>query len=219
MTNNDSKTDTEADAWLKMLAGDTDDNATEAELRSADTIRKIITAEQKLAEESIDDTRLAHGKDRLMFRLKKEQLFSNQHSVQPAWQTPWAMAASLAIVGLIALFTYTNIPVGPDYESSLLMSYGELEVMRGELPKPFVTRVDDPDSYTREFSARLETMEVAFELTLDHQNERNRLLRVQFDGAANQDELKQLLGEIGIHEISTSIIEILFISKTDDAGT
>lgn len=213
MTNGSQKPDTEDPTWLDELAGKVSADDSDADQQMANTIRRFVTAEQAAAEESVSDEELAHGKQRLMFRLKQERLLK---PAKPAWQAPWAMAASLAAVGMVALLTFTNLPDGTVSEAEILMSYGELEIMRGARPDPFVVVTDDPDRSARQLARQLESIQVAYELSTIAENPANRLIRIQFDGSENQAELQLLLSEQNVTEITTSIVEIRFESTPDN---
>lgn len=201
---NPRENDDELDAWLEALRSGGED---EDEPRVGQTIRKIVSAEQRLAEEAIDEKRLEHAKQRLMFRLKQERLISSR----PSWQSaPMAMAASIAIVALVAVFTFSNIGVGPGPDAEILMYYGEVDRMRGGYPAAVVVDRDDPDADSRQLAERLQALGVPFELRADADEPSARILRIQNDGIDNPDDLDAVLRREGIDVPDEPVIVIRF---------
>ena len=198
------------DAWLKALGDDNDPSKHQGDdvLDQANRIGKIVRAEQNLAEESIVEDQLDHAKERLMFRLAQERIIDRKRPRQPGWwQRPLAMAASIAVVGMLALLTYTNIPDGPTRDGSLIiMSYGEIERMRGLAPEPFVVMTENPEKDATDLAKQLQVLQVPFELRFNEERADVRLLQIQFDGVMI-DELRKL----GFTQFDNSVVYIEFV--------
>jgi hypothetical protein len=209
--NNANDESDETDDWFQALTGQSVETDDDSHTQRWRTIGKIVRAEQSVAEESLSSEHLEHGKQRLMFRLAQEQVFKKGKPGRH-WQVPFALAASFVAVAMVALFTFTNNP-DRSSDSQMLMSFGELEQMRGIVSEPYLARSSNPDRDAQTFAGRLESMKIPFELHIDSEDANARLLKIQYDGISNRLELDSELEAFGITDPPESVVRLRFIPK------
>ena len=191
------------DAWLRALRGEGEDAE---RTESGDTIRRTVLAQQAAAERSIDDDRLHHGKQRLLFRLAQDRTFDDRGR----HRSRFAFAASIAVAAMLVVLTDTSV-IDPGHDPALLMAYGEVDRMRGATPDAVEVATSQPDADAREIAKQLEALDVPYELRVDERDPSARVLRIQFDGIANYEQVEALLLGMGIDVPNESVIVLRWV--------
>lgn len=147
--------DKDLDRWLARLAGDED-----ADDPVAERLRDTISKQQRRHEDEIDELRLRRGRKRLVEALKARQ--ADEAPRRTAG--PWAIAASIAVIATAGLIGYQQFIAGPpSIEPGVIMSFGDLERPRGEVPT-VMTDFDDPLVTGKQLGRQLTDAGVPFEL-------------------------------------------------------
>lgn len=218
------------DAWIDALEGkpaDAADNGT----HEAHLIRAAIRAQDELTSERISDEDVRIARQKLMARLgsedgpveASEDSAAEQSTVvdlsarrprqapRSIWrQNPGVLlAASVAFVAIVVMMLRDpNIPDGP----ALLMSYGEVEILRGA-GNETVYPVDDPDAFGRDLGGRLIEREIPFTLTAETPDSPDRTVTIQVDGVPNAAGVGDTLDELGLPMPSTSVLILRLVPE------
>ena len=147
--------DKDLDRWLAGLAGD--DGADDP---IAEKLRETVSRQHQQFEGEIDELRLRRGRAQLI-KSVREQESLNATSRRAS---PWAIAASVAMVAAASLIGYELYITGPDpADIELIMSYGDLERPRGGFPTIEID-VEDPLQRGQAIGQQLTEAGIPFEL-------------------------------------------------------
>ena len=177
--------DKDLDRWLAGLAGDA-----EAGDPVAEKLRETVSKQHRQFESEVDDLRLRRGRDRLLKAARDEQA----SSAPDRRASPWAIAASVALMATASLIGY-QLYTGPDpAEVELIMFYGDLERPRGTFPTVAVD-VEDPLRDGRAIGEQLTDAGIPFELR--RAEDATLSLAVSVSDADEVRVLQEVLGERG----------------------
>ncbi len=195
------------DAWYDALAGKPSEGAVLPAVDRARRLRERILAEQRLHEEQISPADLTRGREALMFRLAREGLLKEPAVQKPRWQLPMALAASIGAIGLAIMLVLQGPGPGTTYdEGQILASYGEIELVRGDIPE---RRVELPEPIARSLASRLTALEVPFVLA-GGAVPGSLTMTIQLEGVAARQQARAELAMLGIDASADPAVTVVF---------